>query len=240
MHLRIFLDKYKRRRMRKRKKEKKKTDECFSKTDFWKKSARIWLTSFLGKRKNDCPQIKCDHFKTQLKKEYTQIQKYQNSEGGWGGSKLSIQTDTQNINSSIPEMAKKVLFSNISIKLNSFDKRPTRVTESTDKLLVHVIISGATSHMRLQHLYSLKLSAASPQRDRACSWTKKQKGDKEENPYREKLMSINVLPLGLSPKPGIVTGASSYQVSASLTLRFLMVLSASKTRPTMCGTWTRE
>ena len=44
---------------------------------------------------------------------------------------------------------KKVLFSNISRKLNSFDKRPTRVIESTDRSLVHVIISGAMFHVRL-------------------------------------------------------------------------------------------
>lgn len=46
-------------------------------------------------------------------------------------------------------MAKKVLFSNISRKLNPFDKRPTRVIESTDRSLVHVLISGAMFHVRL-------------------------------------------------------------------------------------------
>lgn len=63
--------------------------------------------------------------------------------------KPSIQTDIQNIYSSIPELAKKVLFSNISRKLNSFDKRTTRIIESTDGSLVHMIISGATFPMRL-------------------------------------------------------------------------------------------
>jgi len=50
MHLRIFLDKYKCRRMRKRKKEKK-TDERFSKTDFLKKKCKDMVDFFFRKKK---------------------------------------------------------------------------------------------------------------------------------------------------------------------------------------------
>lgn len=112
----------------------------------------------------------------------------------------------QNIYSSVPDLSQKVLFSNTPRKLNSFDKRVTCVIESTDGSVVHVIISGAMFHMWKEHLYSLKLPAASPQRDRAdraCSCTKKQKGDKEEKPYREKLISTNVLPPGLSQRQAV-------------------------------------
>lgn len=63
--------------------------------------------------------------------------------------KLSIQTESLNIYSSILELAKRLLFSNIPRKVNSFDKRITCVIESTNGSLVHMIISEAMFHMWL-------------------------------------------------------------------------------------------
>lgn len=176
--------------------------------------------------------MQCDHLKTQFKRKYTrELLKFR---GKKSNPKGSIQTNIQNIYSSIPELPKKYYFLTYQEKLNSFDKRISRVIESTDRSLVHMVISGAVFHMCIGHLYSLKLSAASPQETEPAHVPKNRKETKRKNLTDRNSYSLICFHRAYVQKH---TSSQEQHRTGHLNCQHCCsARSATKTRPTMCGT----
>jgi hypothetical protein len=65
------------------------------------------------KRKNYCPQILCDHLKTQFRKKHILNLEIPKNQRKKSYPTLLIQKDIQNTSSSTPEMVKKTIFEQI-------------------------------------------------------------------------------------------------------------------------------